>query len=168
MTLTAYVGQFDRAFPAARHRTGRSCGFSGANRYCHGVCRGSLVLPPAIRRTTRGVARIRTRPPPAGKANGRSAAAGAAAQVEPHSCSNTLAHVKRLYKSNPPLARRMLDNFCEYLRAALPQMRNASATLGTELELVRAYLDVQKIRMGERLVVESRYARPIASGRFRR
>jgi len=76
------------------------------------------------------------------------------AQVEPHFLFNTLAHVKRLYKTDPTLARRMLDRFCEYLHVALPQMRDAVATLGTELTLAQAYLDVQKIRMGNRLVVE--------------
>ena len=76
------------------------------------------------------------------------------AQVEPHFLFNTLAHVKRLYKTDPELARRMLDRFCEYLQPALPQMRNGSATLGTELALTEAYLEVQKIRMGDRLAVE--------------
>jgi LytS/YehU family sensor histidine kinase len=76
------------------------------------------------------------------------------AQVEPHFLFNTLAHVKRLFKSDPVLAQRMLDHFCAYLHAALPQMRNAVATLGSELALAQAYLDVQKIRMGDRLVVE--------------
>ncbi len=76
------------------------------------------------------------------------------AQVEPHFLFNTLAHVKRLYKTDPVLAQRMLDRFCEYLHAALPQMRNVIATLGSELTLAEAYLDVQKIRMGDRLVVE--------------
>jgi Histidine kinase len=76
------------------------------------------------------------------------------AQVEPHFLFNTLAHVKRLYKTNPVVARQMLDSFCEYLRAALPQMRSERGTLGTELSLACAYLDVQKIRMGERLEVE--------------
>jgi hypothetical protein len=76
------------------------------------------------------------------------------AQVEPHFLFNTLAHVKRLYKTDPLLAKRMLDRFCEYMRAALPQMRDAVATLGSEVELAEAFLDVQKIRMGERLVIE--------------
>ena len=76
------------------------------------------------------------------------------AQVEPHFLFNTLANIKRLYKADPVLAERMLDRFCEYMQAALPQMRNAVATLGSELVLAEAYLEVQKIRMGDRLVVE--------------
>jgi hypothetical protein len=76
------------------------------------------------------------------------------AQTEPHFLFNTLAHVKRLYRTDPALGRKMLDRFCDYLHAALPQMRGDDATLGRELDLARAYLDVQKIRMGRRLVVD--------------
>jgi hypothetical protein len=75
------------------------------------------------------------------------------AQTEPHFLFNTLSHVKRLYRTDPALGRRMLDRFCDYLRATLPQMRGEGATLGREIDLARAYLDVQKIRMGQRLAV---------------
>ena len=76
------------------------------------------------------------------------------AQTEPHFLFNTLAHVKRLYRTDPALGRKMLDRFCDYLRDVLPQMRGGGATLGRELDLACAYLDVQKIRMGRRLVVD--------------
>ena len=45
----------------------------------------------------------------------------------------------------------MLDNLVRYLRAALPQMREAETTLGQEADLVEAFLAVLKIRMGTRL-----------------
>ena len=75
------------------------------------------------------------------------------AQVEPHFLFNTLAHLQRLYATDPVRARRMLDSFCDYLRAALPQMRGTRSTLGRELELATAYLAMQQIRMGRRLRV---------------
>jgi signal transduction histidine kinase len=75
------------------------------------------------------------------------------AQVEPHFLFNTLAHVRRLYRTNPAQARRMLDSFRAYLQSALPRMRGMAVTLGDELDLVRAYLDVQQVRMGRRLTV---------------
>jgi len=75
------------------------------------------------------------------------------AQTEPHFLFNTLAHVKRLYRTDPLRGRAMLDRFCDYLRATLPQIRGEGATLGQELDLARAYLDVQKIRMGKRLTL---------------
>ncbi len=76
------------------------------------------------------------------------------AQVEPHFLFNTLAHVKRLYRTDPVRAGRMLDSFRAYLQSALPQMRGSSATLGREIDLARAYLDVQQVRMRRRLRVE--------------
>jgi|KBSSwiStaDraftv2_1062776.scaffolds.fasta_scaffold55066_2 signal transduction histidine kinase len=75
------------------------------------------------------------------------------AQVEPHFLFNTLAHIKRLGHTDSALARRMLDSLCDYLRAALPQMRGNTATLGSELDLASAYLQIQRIRMGRRLGV---------------
>ena len=73
------------------------------------------------------------------------------AQVEPHFLFNTLAHVRRLYRTEPVVARRMLASFASYLESALVQMRERAATLGREVDLVRAYLDVQQVRMGARL-----------------
>lgn len=75
------------------------------------------------------------------------------AQVEPHFLFNTLAHIRRLYRTDALHARLMLDSFRAYLHSALPQMRGNAATLGHELDLVRAYLDVQRVRMGRRLTV---------------
>jgi sensor histidine kinase YesM len=76
------------------------------------------------------------------------------AQIEPHFLFNTLAHIRLLYQSDPPLADRMLDNLMRYLAVALPRMREMGSTLGAELDLVEAYLGVQQIRMGERLAFE--------------
>lgn len=75
------------------------------------------------------------------------------AQIEPHFLFNTLANVQRLYRTEPERGRKMLSNFLAYLRAALPQMRNNETTLRQELELARAYLEVLRVRMGERLKV---------------
>jgi hypothetical protein len=47
-----------------------------------------------------------------------------------------------------------LDRLCDYLRAAFPLMRNRSSTLESELALAAAYLDVQRLRMGDRLAFD--------------
>ncbi len=73
------------------------------------------------------------------------------AQVEPHFLFNTLAHVQALQEIDPPQASTMLDRLIGYLRAAMPSMRETKSTLGREIDVVRAYLDLLKIRMGERL-----------------
>ena len=76
------------------------------------------------------------------------------AQIEPHFLFNTLAHIQRLAQVQPKRGRAMLRDLTEYLRSALPQMRQPASTLGRELAMARAYLNVQRIRMGERLRVE--------------
>ena len=76
------------------------------------------------------------------------------AQIEPHFLFNTLANVRRLYQTDPPTGRAMLQHLSRYLSAALPQMRKSQSTLGRELALTVAYLNVQKIRMGARLSFE--------------
>jgi sensor histidine kinase YesM len=73
------------------------------------------------------------------------------AQIEPHFLFNALATVKRLFQTNPDTGDRMLQNMMRYLAIALPQMRAGDSTVGREVALAEAYLDIQKIRMGRRL-----------------
>jgi hypothetical protein len=73
------------------------------------------------------------------------------AQIEPHFLYNTLANVVSLIDTRPADARRMLERFIDYLRASLAASRADQATLGVELELAGAYLDVLAVRLGARL-----------------
>jgi len=73
------------------------------------------------------------------------------AQIEPHFLYNTLANVVSLIDTQPAQARRMLERFIDYLRASLAASRADAATLGGELDQIRAYLDVLGVRMGARL-----------------
>ena len=73
------------------------------------------------------------------------------AQVEPHFLFNTLASVDYLIETDPARASRMQKNLIQYLRAALPQMRQASSTLGQEMAQCRSYLEILKVRMDDRL-----------------
>jgi sensor histidine kinase YesM len=77
------------------------------------------------------------------------------AQVEPHFLFNTLANVRRLFRTDPDGARAMLEHLSRYLGAMLPRMRSAESTLGHELALALAYLQVQQIRMGPRLHIRT-------------
>ena len=85
------------------------------------------------------------------------------AQVEPHFLFNTLANVRRLYQTDPAGGRAMLRHLSQYLSAALPRMRAASSTLGQEIELTSAYLNVQQVRMGRRLAFEVAVPEPLAA-----
>lgn len=73
------------------------------------------------------------------------------AQIEPHFLWNTLAQVQYLTRKSPPDAEKMTGYLIRYLRAAVPQTHGSMTTLGSEVESVRAYLELMKIRMGSRL-----------------
>jgi signal transduction histidine kinase len=73
------------------------------------------------------------------------------AQMEPHFLFNTLANVIGLIDADAPRAKRMLESFTDYLRASLASLREAEHTLGAELDLVEAYLQVVQVRMDARL-----------------
>jgi hypothetical protein len=76
------------------------------------------------------------------------------AQVEPHFLFNTLANVQALVNAGSPQASRVLDALVAYLRAAVPRLHDVTTTLGQELQLVRAYLEVMHMRMPDRLRYE--------------
>ena len=48
----------------------------------------------------------------------------------------------------------MLGHLITYLRRSLPRAEESMSTLGEELERARAYLEILRIRMGERLRLE--------------
>jgi signal transduction histidine kinase len=73
------------------------------------------------------------------------------AQVEPHFLFNTLANIRELVDQSSPQASTVLGNLIAYLRAAMPRLHDSVTTLGQELELVRAYLEVMHMRMPDRL-----------------
>ena len=73
------------------------------------------------------------------------------AQVQPHFLFNTLANVRALVRSGSPQAGAVLDSLIAYLRASVPQLDEPMSTLGRELELVRAYLELMHMRMPDRL-----------------
>ncbi|MBL8342849.1 MAG: histidine kinase [Rubrivivax sp.] len=78
------------------------------------------------------------------------------AQIEPHFLFNTLANVQALVESGSPRAASVLQHLMAYLRAAMPRLRESEATLGRELALVRAYLELMAMRMPDRLRHETR------------
>ena len=73
------------------------------------------------------------------------------AQVEPHFLFNTLANVRELVDQGSAQASSVLASLIAYLRAAVPRLHEPATTLGQELELVRAYLELMHMRMPDRL-----------------
>jgi two-component sensor histidine kinase len=73
------------------------------------------------------------------------------AQVRPHFLFNTLANVQALVDAGSPRASSVLKSLVAYLRAAVPRLHESATTIGDEIELVRAYLEVMHMRMPDRL-----------------
>jgi len=73
------------------------------------------------------------------------------AQIEPHFLLNTLANVQALVETGSPRAAPVLRSLIAYFRAAMPRLRSARSTLGDEMALARAYLEVMQMRIPDRL-----------------
>ena len=74
------------------------------------------------------------------------------AQIEPHFLFNTLASIDQLIQTDPPRASDMQRSLIRYLRSAMPQMRDGKRpTLGQQVDLSSAFLEIMKVRMEERL-----------------
>jgi len=73
------------------------------------------------------------------------------AQIEPHFLFNTLSNVLSLLDTDAEKGKSMLVDFIQYLRASLSKIREQKATLGQEMEMIQAYLNIFKVRMGDRL-----------------
>ena len=73
------------------------------------------------------------------------------AQIEPHFLFNTLSNVLSLLDTDVKKGRAMLLNLTRYLRLTLDKTRSKITTLEQELETVSAYMNIYKVRMGDRL-----------------
>lgn len=73
------------------------------------------------------------------------------AQIEPHFLFNTLSNVLSLIDTDPTRGKSMLVDLIHYLRTSLSRTLPEKITLDQEIDMIEAYLNIQKIRMGERL-----------------
>jgi len=74
------------------------------------------------------------------------------AQIEPHFLFNTLASIDQLIQTDPPRASRMQQSLIRYLRSSMPQIRDGRRpTLGQQVDLSAAYLEIMAVRMEGRL-----------------
>ena len=73
------------------------------------------------------------------------------AQIEPHFLFNTLSNVLSLIDTNPTDGKSMLVDLIHYLRTSLSRTLPDQTTLDQEIDMIKAYLNIQKLRMGDRL-----------------
>ncbi|UPG85708.1 histidine kinase [Luteibacter aegosomatis] len=78
------------------------------------------------------------------------------ARIRPHFLFNSMNTVAALIGIDPRAAERTVENLAELFRAALGDDRDGTGTLGDEWRLVDRYLDIEALRLGERLRVERR------------
>jgi two-component system sensor histidine kinase AlgZ len=74
------------------------------------------------------------------------------ARIRPHFLFNSLNAVLSLVRSDPRRAERALEDLSELFRALMRENRELT-TLEDEIELTRAYLGLEQLRLGERLNV---------------
>lgn len=72
-------------------------------------------------------------------------------QLEPHMLFNTLANLRALVITDTAQATQMLDSIVSYMRAIVSGSRATMHPLREEFERLDDYLDLMKLRMGERL-----------------
>ncbi|MCM5678165.1 histidine kinase [Schlegelella sp. S2-27] len=75
-------------------------------------------------------------------------------QLEPHMLFNTLANLRALIGVDPPRAQAMLDRMIAFLRATLNASRTDMHPLQLEFARLADYLELMRIRMGDRLAMQ--------------
>lgn len=75
------------------------------------------------------------------------------ARIRPHFLFNSMNTILTLIRSRPADAEHAVEDLSELFRAALATA-DAVSDLKTDLELVRRYLAIEKLRLGDRLKVE--------------
>ena len=73
------------------------------------------------------------------------------AQIEPHFLFNTLSNVLSLLDTDLKKGKNMLMDLIHYLRTSLKKTRVDITTVGQEIEMIRAYLNIFRVRMEDRL-----------------
>jgi two-component sensor histidine kinase len=75
-------------------------------------------------------------------------------QINPHFLYNSLNSVSSLTITDPEKARDMVIKLSEFMRYALSKKDEQPVSLRSELENLRLYLDIEKVRFGDRLSTE--------------
>ena len=75
-------------------------------------------------------------------------------QINPHFLFNSLNSVSSLTITDPEKARDMVVKLSEFMRYALSRKDEQPVTLQNELENLRLYLEIEKVRFGDKLTTE--------------
>jgi len=75
-------------------------------------------------------------------------------QINPHFLFNSLNSISSLTITDPEKARDMVIKLSEFMRYALSRKDEQPVSLQNELENLRLYLDIEKVRFGDKLTTE--------------
>ena len=78
------------------------------------------------------------------------------AKINPHFLFNTLNSIASLISENPAVAESTVEKLSELFRYTLQRSGNNTVRLSEEMEIVRSYLEIEKVRFGDRLRFEIR------------
>lgn len=78
-----------------------------------------------------------------------------ASQMQPHFIYNALSSIREVVLTDPNYASDLIYDFTVYLRACIRTMKNGDLiSVQQEMDNICAYVNIEKMRMGERLKVE--------------
>lgn len=83
----------------------------------------------------------------------RAAWSAPSVQIKPHFLFNSLNMLEHLVESSPDIAQVCIRRFADLYRGILESSNKLTVTLADEIELVRNYLYIQKLRIGDRLEI---------------
>jgi len=72
-------------------------------------------------------------------------------KVNPHFLFNTLNSIASLISENPKAAEETVEKLSDLFRHSLRHTEKSTVTLTEELDLIRTYLEIEKVRLGDRL-----------------
>jgi len=75
-------------------------------------------------------------------------------QLQPHFLFNSLNSINALIGSRPEEARKMVQQLSDFLRATIKKEETQWVTLQEELQYLQLYLDIEKVRFGNRLATD--------------
>lgn len=78
-------------------------------------------------------------------------------QLQPHFLFNSLNSITALTGTQPEKARHMIQQLSDFLRGTLKKDDQHWTTLEEEIQYLRLYLDIEKVRFGHRLQTEISY-----------
>ncbi len=88
------------------------------------------------------------------------------ARLDPRVLFDTLDEIGRLYRTRPAQAELLLEGLIDYLRLALPQLRQTESTIEREVDLALAYAGILRGADGGTLAVEAHVEQSAARARF--